>query len=137
MFLNSLVATLVLWDGGHQITYGSNRFQTDMQVGAAKYINLFLTSKQEKFALLLVCTTVARIQVRTNYYMFYYRLYVFLCYTSYLLQLRKSCLLLPVVYVYHCRGGNLELVTYLIQNCQVSVHATGQHNWSPLHYACR
>ena len=41
-----------------------------------------------------------------------------------------------VVYLSHCRKGHLDVVTYLIEKCGVSVHTTGQHNWTPLHYAC-
>ena len=46
------------------------------------------------------------------------------------------CLILPVVYFYHCRGGNLELVIYLIENYKLNIQATGFNNWTPLHYAC-
>ena len=40
------------------------------------------------------------------------------------------------VYFSHCRGDNLELVTYLVEQCQLSINTPGQHKWTPLHYAC-
>ena len=42
-----------------------------------------------------------------------------------------------VVYLSHCSSGNLELVTYLINNCGLDVNRPGQYDRTPLHYACK
>ena len=41
-----------------------------------------------------------------------------------------------IVYFYHYRNGSLDVVTFLVEKCQVEVNVTNKFNQTPLHLAC-